>query len=125
MNLTAKIDLLRLRGATVCPIKGAKETKTCLIIPIEDSGLYAGQKGVYLNVSIFERKGAARYGDWTHSIRLNVDGEIYKNMTDEEKKAIPFLGDMKPIETAHSVADAVAAMPAIELPTDGDDDLPF
>lgn len=88
MNYTAKLDLLRIHGASVHPIKGAKETKNCLIIPLDDSGLYAGQKGVYLNVSVFERKGPAQYGDWTHSIRLNVDGEIYKSMTDDEKKAI-------------------------------------
>lgn len=125
MNYTAKLDLLRIHGATVHPIKGAKETKNCLIIPIDDSGLYAGQKGVYLNVSVFERKGPAQYGDWTHSIRLNVDGDVYKNMTDEQRKAIPFLGDMKPITASPNVAEAVMAQPAIELPTNGDDDLPF
>lgn len=99
MNYEAKINLLSLRGAAVCNLTWKnKTTKKCVVLPIEDCVLYDGAKGVYLDLSINERREVSQYGGWTHSIRHKISGEAYKAMTEEERKTIPFLGDMKPNE---------------------------
>lgn len=49
-NFSIKEDLLKLKGAFITNFKGRTETKRCLVIPVDDSGLYVGEKGVYLNL---------------------------------------------------------------------------
>lgn len=56
MNFTAKIDLLRIKGAIVRNLKGATTTKKCLIIPLDESDMFVGEKGIYLNLVANERK---------------------------------------------------------------------
>lgn len=49
-NFGIKIDLLKLKNSFVTNLKGKAATKRCLVIPIDDSGVYLGEKGVYLNL---------------------------------------------------------------------------
>ena len=44
-NFSIKEDLLKLKGAFITNFKGRTETKRCLVIPVDDSGLYVGEKG--------------------------------------------------------------------------------
>lgn len=53
-NFSIKEDLLKLKGAFITNFKGRTETKRCLVIPVDDSGLYVGEKGVYLNLTAIE-----------------------------------------------------------------------
>ena len=46
-NFGIKIDLLKLKNSFVTNLKGKAATKRCLVIPIDDSGVYLGEKGVY------------------------------------------------------------------------------
>lgn len=66
-NYGIKIDLLKLKNSFVTNLKGKAETKRCLVIPIDDSGVYLGEKGVYLNMTAFEMR-EQRYGD-THVLK--------------------------------------------------------
>lgn len=43
-NFSIKEDLLKLKGAFITNFKGRTETKRCLVIPVDDSGLYVGGK---------------------------------------------------------------------------------
>ena len=120
-NYGVKIDLLRLKNACRVTIPGKTSRRRGIFIPFEDnSELYDGEKGVYLNLTVVEMKQPGQWGD-THIVKGNKQEDEYKAMSDEERKALPILGQMRPLErkTVQQPAPQVAAT------TDDDDDLPF
>ena len=116
-NFSIKTDLLKVKGAFVTNIKGKTATKRCLCIPVEDSGLFLGQKGCYLNMTAIEMH-SPQYQD-THCIKVSYDKEIYDKMTDEEKKAQPIIGGL------HQLDKTNEQMTVNSYVTSEDDDLPF
>ena len=58
MNYSISLNLSHLDGAVFTNLKGKTTTKRCLIIPIDDAGLYAGEKGIYLNLVAYEQRDA-------------------------------------------------------------------
>lgn len=121
-NYGIKIDLLKLKNSFVTNLKGKAETKRCLVIPIDDSGVYLGEKGVYLNCTAFEMR-EQRYGD-THVLKQSLPKETYQAMSEEERNAQPILGALKPIESQSKqmpVTQTTDAAEAVEDPND----LPF
>ena len=115
-NLNIKLNLQNLHCA--CRFeKGAAGPVECLIIPLEKNYLFKGEKGVYLDLTAFELK--ERKENKTHLIKQTIPKEIFKAMTDEQKKATPILGDVSTWEYAE--ADPVSNLET--LPEDSD--LPF
>lgn len=120
-NQSIKLNLLALKGAFVTNLKGKAETKQCLIIPVSDADLYVGQKGCYLNLTAYETQNS-KYGD-THFVRQELSKDTYAALTDEQRKAIPIMGNMKPQvfqpqETAQNFLDAAYVV-------DSEEELPF
>ena len=95
-NFSIKTDLLKVKGAFVTNLKGKTATKRCLVIPIEDSGLFLGEKGCYLNLTAIEMK-EAKFSD-THCVKVSYDKDVYERMTEEERNAQPILGGMHQLE---------------------------
>lgn len=126
-NFSIKIDLLKMKGAFVSNLQGRTATKKCICIPVESAGLYVGEKGVYLNLTSIEMQ-EPRYGD-THYVKVSVDREVFRTLSEEERRAIPILGGMHEFEAraAAPVNAAVENAPkAYAAPAeDGTDDLPF
>lgn len=91
-NYSIKTNLLKLQGAFVTNIKGKTTTKQCLCIPIDESGLFLGEKGCYLNMTAIEMQNP-QYSD-THCIKVSHDREVYERMTDEERAAQPIIGGL-------------------------------
>lgn len=91
MNHSIKLNMSKLPGAFKASIQGRTATKACICIPVEV--FHEGEKGFYLNLVAFARQ-EAKYGE-THSIKVSVNDEAYKAMSEEERKAIPFIGAMK------------------------------
>lgn len=91
-NYSIKTDLLKLQGAFVTDIKGRTTTKRCLCIPIDESGLFLGEKGCYLNMTAIEMQNP-QFSD-THCIKVSHDREVYERMTDEERAAQPIIGGL-------------------------------
>lgn len=122
-NFSIKADLLKVTGAFMMNLKGKTATKRCLCIPVDDAGLFVGEKGVYLNLTAVEMQ-EPRYGD-THFLRVNLDRDKYNALSEEERKAIPILGGMHELEPqvrTMVVSQTVDAAAAVDNP---DDDLPF
>lgn len=122
-NFSIKADLLKIKGAFVTNLKGKTATKRCLVIPVDEAGLFVGEKGVYLNLTASEMR-EPRYGD-THCVKINLDKEAYNRLSEEERKAIPILGGMHELEQTTrtmAVTNTIDAATAIDDP---DDDLPF
>jgi hypothetical protein len=96
MNYSIKHDLLKLQGAFVTNIQGVTATKRCICIPIDESGLVLGQKGVYLNSIAIEMQDP-KYTD-THCIKLDLPKEQREAMTEEQQRALPIIGGLHAIE---------------------------
>ena len=91
-------------------IQGTTTSKRCLCIPVDDSGLFLGEKGVYLSATAIEMANP-KFGD-SHCIKASVDRAIYDAMSDEERKARPILGGMHELERRESQlgADSVSTI---------------
>ena len=115
-NLSIRINLQNL----ICACRfenGAAGPVECLIIPLEKNHLFKGEKGVYLDMTAFELK--ERKENKTHLIKQTLPKEIFKAMTDEQKRATPILGDVSVWE--HSEAEPVSDLATL---AEGSD-LPF
>lgn len=115
-NSSIKVNLLQLAGAFVTNLKGKTATKRCLVIPVDDARLYVGQKGCYLNLTAIEMQNS-QYGD-THCVKQNLEKSVYEAMTDEERRAMPIIGSMRPLEKPQAALDAGHIV-------ESDNDLPF
>lgn len=122
-----KLDLKKLNGVRLVMAEGQK----CVLIPTEaNKSIYVGEKGIYLNLTATALKQEGQYGD-THFIKGNIDKEVYNSLSDEEKKALPIIGNMRPIghrgKGGKPAAASSAGTPGIDVtdlsPIDGD--LPF
>lgn len=128
-NFSGKLNLLKFKNACIVSVKGKTTTKRGIFIPIEDNNMFISAdeemkpKGAYVDFIAFENAETGRYGD-THSIRQSVAKEVRDRMSEAEKNAIPFLGNMKPYEIQNAAQDANA--PYVEtVPDECYEDLPF
>lgn len=127
MNYAVKINLLRFKNACIVSVKGKTATKKGVFIPIEDNHLFISAdedlraKGAYLDAIAWTNQQPGKYGD-THAIRQSLAKEVRDRMTEDEKKEIPFIGNMKPYEQANA-SDSISA-PYTEVDQDLDQ-LPF
>lgn len=121
-NYSIKTDLLKIKGAFVTDIKGRTATKRCLCIPIEESGLFLGEKGCYLNLTAIAMQNP-QYGD-THCLKVSFDREVYERMTDEEKAAQPIVGGLHELRRRQQAAVDLTASDNPFIAMD-EEDLPF
>lgn len=81
-------------------IPGRTEVLRCLVIPIEENNIFISTdennrpKAAYLDLTAWELKNP-KYEE-THMIKQSLPKEVRERMTDEEKKAMPILGGLKP-----------------------------
>lgn len=139
MNLTGKLNLMQLKNACIVSVKGNTATKQGVFIPIEDNDLFVPKdetgapKGAYLDINIWENRQPGRYGD-THAVRPSISKKAREAMGEEQYreaiKALPYIGNLRPLEFGgHSAAQQAA--PAADAPAitptnpEEDDGLPF
>lgn len=115
-NFSIKADLLKLQGAFVTNLKGKTATKRCLIIPVDESGLFVGEKGVYLNMTAIEMENP-KFSE-THCVKVSLDKEKFEALTEEQRRALPIIGGMKQLERRPAPQMNITS-------TVDDDDLPF
>lgn len=115
-NLSIKLNLQNLKCA--CRFEKSKSGLVeCLIIPIEQNYLFKGEKGIYLDLAAFELK--EKKDKKTHLIKQQLPKEVFQEMTDEEKKNTPILGDV----TTWEFTESEPVSNSDTLPADSD--LPF
>lgn len=122
MNLSIKINLTRIKGANLVNLKGKTDAvKQCVVLPVEDCGLFVGEKGVYIDIVAIPYKEPKH--DQTHFIKQSIDKDIYNYMTEEERGNIPIIGGLKEFTTNKMQAtDTVEYADYKEVE---EDDLPF
>ena len=122
-----KLNLLKLKNAFIATVQGRAQQKRCVCIPIEDNNLFISAddnlrpRGAYIDFTAWENREPGKWGD-THSLRQSLPKEVRDRMTDEELRAIPYFGNMKPF-TIENAAQAVDA--PVATVSEQDDDLPF
>lgn len=92
-NISVKINLRQLKSA-VRTMKGQNGNIECLVIPIAANNLFAGEKGVYLDLQGFELKEKKADRKDTHLVKQSLPKEVFEKMTDDQKMAMPILGNM-------------------------------
>lgn len=126
-NFNAKLNLLKLKRAGVMQIQGRGEVLRCLVIPIEENNIFVSTddnnrpKAAYLDLTAWALQNP-KY-DETHMIKQSLPKEVREKMTDEEKKAMPILGGMRPASL--DVKNAATTCDAPFAQTQNLDDLPF
>ena len=108
-NYNLRISLTKLKGAKVMDIQGKTCTKTCVVIPIDnDEGTvrdhYEGKidglptmkplGDVQLNLTAFKFR-EKKYGQ-THGIKASFSRKRMEQMSEEELRTMPFVGNMTP-----------------------------
>lgn len=94
-HLSINLNLLKLRNAAITTLKGKTASKRCLVIPIEDNELFVSEKGVYLGLTAFESE-KLKDGK-THMVKQAMSKERREALTEDERKNLPILGDIKPL----------------------------
>ena len=117
MNYNLKLNLSNLKEVFVASITGKTASKKCICIPVET--LVVGEKGIYLDATVWENK-EVKFGQ-THSIKQAIDKETYSAMKDEEKKMQPYIGGLS--EFAQKKNEQIETAPTVT--TAAGDDLPF
>lgn len=117
-RITGKINLKQLKHFEQTTSKGKKY----ICIPYEENKIFLGEKGAYLPFVAFEYKEPREHS--SHYIRQSVSKEESEKMTEEEKKAVPFLGELKLWDNTPS-EPAPNTMPVDKDFAVNEDDLPF
>lgn len=126
-NFNAKINLMKLKRAGIMSIQGRGETLRCLVIPVKENHLFISSdeqnkpKAAYLDLTAWELRNP-KY-DETHMIKQSLPKEVREQMSDEELKAQPIIGGLKPFESEQQNAAGSCDAPFAQV---GDyNDLPF
>lgn len=128
-NFSGRQDLLKFKNACVISVKGKTGSKKGVFIPIEDNNLFVTSddnnkaKSVYFDFMAFETRNPGKFGD-THMIKQSLDKDTRSKMSEEEKRAMPIIGNMKPMEFQNA-AQTVEAPVAPVVQEEEDDSLPF
>lgn len=117
-NLSTKLNLAALKHTRKL-LKGASGEIDCLIIPIKENNLFVGDKGLYLDLNHFPIKSPAEGQKDSHLVKQSLPKELLEKMSDEEKKAMPILGNTKEWGSIGSSEAQLAA------PIPEDQSLPF
>jgi len=112
-RINLKIDLLKLKSVTQWS-KGKTGPVECIVIPIDANNIYRGKSGLYLDMTAFELREPK--DNQTHLIKQSLPKEVFDTLTEEEKKAIPILGNANVVEVQETTRPA----PLNEI-----DDLPY
>ncbi len=125
-NENISLNCLNLINSGLMNVKGKSEVKRCLVVPLDDNYVKivtddSGRpKAAYLNLTAWVLKNP-KYNE-THLIKLSLPKEVREKMSEEQKKAMPIIGGIKPVVMdSNTINDS-----NIPFVQSGDtDDLPF
>ncbi len=125
-NFSIRINLKKLNQAGLVNIKGKDgRTRRCVVIPTDvNREIFVGEKNIYFNLSAFETKEVSQFGD-THMLKGNLDKEAFEALSEEERRNLPILGNMKPLERKVQEMQAASISDSAVSVADEEDDLPF
>ena len=122
-RISTKINLAALKNAAIIT-SGKNKDVDCLLIPIAQNNLFRSEKGaVYLDLIGFETPTDKRKGKDTHLVKQSLSKDLQDKMSEEEKKAMPILGNhIDWDQSGESSSERVESSATIVADVD---DLPF
>ena len=114
-SISASIDLAKLKSAPYTTSKGTK----CIMIPLDQNGIYSGEKGTYLNISIWRNDEKDKYENDT-SISISQS----KEQVNSGEKPV-YIGNGKVVWESHKKDTETPAYKSDEPTTDEIDELPI
>jgi len=93
--MSIKLNLAGLVHATRIE-KGQSGEQECIIIPIGKNNLFKGEKGLYIDLTAIEIKDRSKFAadqKDTHLVKQSLPKEVFEKLTDDEKRAMPILGN--------------------------------
>jgi hypothetical protein len=119
-NFLGKINLATLKHVIQEKKNKAGEPVKCVVIPIEQNRLFHSvEKGnIYLDFVAWESDKDFQ----SHSIQQSIPKEEREAMSEEERKAIPYLGSLNEMSGGGAKPQTQTADVSA---SDDDDDLPF
>lgn len=92
--LNVRINLQKIEGANILT---GKTGKNYLAIPLDDNKqLFCGKSGIYFNLLAIPTPNSPFGKDYC--LRPQIDKEYYDKMSDEDRRAIPIVGDVTEIK---------------------------
>lgn len=115
-NILINLQLTKLNRVGRATVKDNKgEGLDCLIIPIKLNHLFVSNTNeVYLSMIGWESDKLSN--GQTHLLKQSFPKEVVEQMTDEQKKTIPIIGNVKPREEKRQLESY--SMPTNDLPFD-------
>lgn len=98
-RINLKVNLSALKSVTQYQ-KGKTGPVECLIIPIDENYLYRGKSGLYLDLTAFEVRNPKEGQKDTHILKQSLPKEVFETLTDEEKRAMPIMGNAMVVDVA-------------------------
>lgn len=114
-NFNIRIDLDKIPGAKVMDIKGETQTRRCVVIPIDNArgtvvdeytkfdnnlGAVTTRPLAHVQLLATAYESASQGFGSTHYIKPQVSKECFERMTEEQTRALPFIGSLRPCKGA-------------------------
>ena len=116
-NFNIDIQLDKLPGARIQEVQGQTSKRLCVVIPIDNERgtvvdsyskfdhkaggvVWKPLQGVNLNLIAYEMK-EAKFGQ-THMLKANLSREVFTRMSEQQQKAMPIVGHLKPWQTTQA-----------------------
>jgi hypothetical protein len=96
-RINIKVNISNLKCVTQWQ-KGETGPVECLIIPIDANFLFKGKNGYWLDLTAFQIQHPKDNQKDTHILKQSLPKEVYETLTDEEKKAMPIMGNAMVVE---------------------------
>lgn len=120
-RISTKINLAGFKNASILKM-GKNKDVDCIIIPIAQNNFFKSDKGaVYVDLIGFDIANQKEGSKDTHIIKQSLSKDLQEKMSEEEKKAMPILGNH--IDWDKSGGGSTAETTAKTVATE--DDLPF
>lgn len=117
-TISTNVNLAAFQGATILQ-SGKNKDVECILIPIAMNHFIRTAEGaVYVDLTGYELKNKVEGKKNTHIVKQSLPKDVYSAMSEEEKQAMPIVGN--------HVVWAGQSSPAATAPVASDpDDLPF
>lgn len=123
MRISHSLNLAALKHAQTKVKNRNGDMVDAIVIPLEANSLELHTNGaIYLNQISFEMKNVKDYA--THITKQNLPKEARETMSDDEKNAMPILGNLKAeVNTPQASVNVDTSIEAgsIEITVDGDE----
>lgn len=95
-NISGKLNLASLQHVIEKRKTKSGEMIDVITLPIKNNNLFLSEKGnVFFDLIAFEVAPDKRKGEDTHLVKQSLDKAVMDKMTDEQKKAMPIIGNLK------------------------------